>query len=252
MDDQENLELVVEEIEPLDDPYDPLDDPQFRCEVCNLTFFKRYLSFNGNRKLVEKHKTTKTHQKNVERVAKGLPPEKHNNFTNMHHQMQELVDKMALRIAELENLVKSVTDIPSDEPESESESSSIVDSVDEPRNRMQSLLHMGPSIGKSLPETSNHPIEEQLVTPHERKILCEYDGETLSNMRAVHAILRRLLLRLQDVSCGIKYEKNFNFINRTSSAISLQIEALREGLVWDTDETSEIAYRLTQIAVHAF
>lgn len=252
MDNQENLELVVEEIEPLDDPYDPLDDPQFKCAVCNLTFFKRYLSFNGNRKLVEKHKTTKTHQKNVERAALGLPPEKHSNFTNMHQQMQELVDKMSLRIAELENLVKSVTDIPSEPCESESESSSIADSTDEPRNQMQTQSHREQLAERSLQGTSNHHTQEGLVSPPERKLLCEYDGETLSNMRAVHAVLRRLLLRLPDVSCGDRYEKNFNFINRTANAICLQIERFREGCLLDTDETNEIAYRLTQIAVHNF
>ena len=254
MDNQENLELVIEELDDppqsLDDTYNPLDDPQFRCDVCKINFFKRYLSLNGNRKAVEKHKLTKTHAQNVERAAKGLPPEKHGTFTNMHQQMQELVDKMSMRIAELENLVKSVTEAQTSESTDESDSPSIADSVDEPRNQKQIQLHREPSEERNLPTTSTH--QQILINPHERSVLCEYDGETLSNMRAVHVILRRLLLRLQDTSCGERYEKNFNFVNRTINAISLQLERLREGYPPNEDENNEIAYRLTQIAVHPF
>lgn len=245
MDDEENIKLEIREV------YDPLDDPQFRCDVCNMTFFKRYLSLNANRKAVEKHKLSRTHQNNVERSEQGLPPQRICNFTNMHNKMQDLVDKMSLRIAELETLVRSVTEDTPSEPFDEHESSSIADSVDEPHNQKQTLLHREPSAEKSLPNSSNHQTF-QLVNPHERNVLCEYDGETLSNMRAVHAILTRLLLRLRDVSCGEKYEKNFQFINRTANAVALQIERYREGNLLDASESEEIAYRLTQIAVHAF
>lgn len=245
MSDDENIRLEVQEL------YDPLDDPQFRCDVCKLVFFKRYLSLNANRKAVEKHKMTRTHQNNVERAEQGLPPQRICNFTNMHDKMQELVDKMSLRIAELETLVRSVNEESPSEQFDEHESSSIADSTDEPRNQKQIQLHTEPLEEKNPQASSSHQTI-QLVHPHERNVLCEYDGETLSNMRAVHVILTRLLLRLRDVSCGEKYEKNFQFINRTANAVALQIERYREGHLLDSAETDEIAYRLTQIAVHAF
>jgi hypothetical protein len=242
---EENIQLVVQDL------YDPLDDPQFRCDVCNMSFYKRYLSLNANRKAVEKHKMTNSHQNNVERASEGLPPQRHCNFTNMHGQMQDLVDKMTLRIAELETLVRSVTDESPSEQFDELESASTDCSVDEPRNHKQSRSHTEQREERSPPESSNHHTTP-LVTPPERNVLCEYDGETLSNMRAVRAILTRLLLRLRDVSCGDKYEKNFQFISRTSNAISVQLERLREGYDLDDAEVDEIAYRLTQIAVHQF
>jgi len=247
---EENIQLVVTE------KYDPLDDPQFRCDVCKLNFYKRYMSLNGNRKAVEKHMLTRSHKHNVERAEQGLPPERMCNFTNMHGQMQELVDKMTMRIAELETLVKSVTDIPS-EPTNDCydslENASIADSVDEPRIQTQNQSHMVPSEEKSLLNSSIHqPSSEAILSPHERNVLCEYDGETLSNMRAVHVVLTRLLLRLRDVSYGDKYEKNFQFVSRTINAVSLQLERAREGYTNDEREIDEIAYRLTQIAVHPF
>jgi hypothetical protein len=243
---EENIQLVVQDL------YDPLDDPQFRCDVCGMTFFKRYLSLNANRKAVEKHKLSRTHELNVERANQGLPPQRICNFTNMHGQMQELVDKMSMRIAELETLVRSVTEeSPGEQSHDELESASTDCSVDEPHNHKQTLSHREQREERNPPESSNHHTT-LLVTPPERNVLCEYDGETLSNMRAVRAILTRLLLRLRDVSCGDKYEKNFQFISRTNNAISVQLERLREGYPLDDAEVDEIAYRLTQIAVHQF
>jgi hypothetical protein len=243
---EENIQLIVQDL------YDPFEDPQFRCEVCNMTFYKRYLSLNANRKAVEKHKLTRTHQNNVERTAQGLPPQRMCNFTNMHGQMQELVDKMSIRIAELETLVRSVTEESPSEHCDELESLSNTDcSFDEQHNQRQSLSHMEQPVERS-PQDSSIRHMSELVTPHERTVLCEYDGETLSNMRAVHVILTRLLLRLRDVSCGEKYEKNFQFINRTNNAVMLQLETVRAGYEADDAEIDEIAYRLTQIAVHHY
>ena len=231
----DNLKLEV---------YDPLDDPQFRCDVCNLTFYKRYMSLNGNKKALERHMTTKTHKKNVERAAQGLPPERACNFTNMHNKMQELVDKMTMRIAELETLVKSVADNPS--TCDDEETASIESSAYEPQFQTEPRLPLEP-VEQQCPQT-----RRDLLLPQERNVLFAYDGESLANMRAVHAILTRLLLRLPEVACGERYERNFHFVSRTLNAVSLQFERMREGYGFDEDETDQIGGRLMQIGQHQF
>jgi hypothetical protein len=232
----ENVKLQV---------YDPLDDPQFRCDVCKMNFFKRYMSLNGNKKAVERHLTTKTHKHNVERAAQGLGPERPCNFTNMHGKMQELVDKMTMRIAELETLVKSVADENSDDFENSSSNYS----VSERSHQTEPQSSLEPAEQSRLQTTKSY---SNLLSEQERNVLCDYDGEKLANMRAVRAILTRLLQKLQQVACGERYERNFLFVNRTLNALSLQLERLRDGYDCDEDETDQIACRLLQIVQHQF
>jgi hypothetical protein len=241
-DTEEPVQLVVKEI------YDPLDDPQFRCDVCKMNFFKRYMSLNGNKKAVERHMTTKTHKHNVERAAQGLPPERPCNFMNMHSKMQELVDKMSFRIEELETLVKAVADGNSCD---ELENSSNECSTNEPRHRTEPQSQWEQE-EQSSPQTRQHHHQSSLLSEQERSVLYDYDGEKLANMRAVRAILTRLLQQLGQVSCGEKYERNFQFVNRTLNALTLQLERFRGGYECDEDETDQIACRLIQIAQHGF
>lgn len=236
MSDTENLKLEI---------YDPLDDPQFRCDVCKLTFYKRYMSLNGNKKALERHLTTKTHQKNVARAAQGLAPERPCNFTNMHNKMQELVDKMTLRIAELETLVKSVADTPSTCDGSDSANTDC--STDEQQFQTEPKLPLEQEEQQCLQTKTR-----DLLHPQERNVLYDYDGESLTNMRAVRSILTRLLQKLGEVGYGERYERNFHFVNRTLNAVSLQLERVREGYAFDEDETDEIACRLMQIGQHQF
>lgn len=239
---EEGVKLVVEE------KYDnPLDDPQFRCDVCNYSSFKRYMSLNGCKKALERHKATKAHQHNVERAELGLPPERIYHFTNVQRQMTELVDKMTMRIAELESLVKSVADTGS--TCDETETNSIVDSVCEPPLQQQYQVETETEPERGLLTQRGRP---HLLSPEEVNVLCDYNGEKLSNMRAVRVILTRLLGRLRDTSSGEKYQKNFQFVNRTMNALSLQLERLRDGYDPDEDEIDQISYRLMQIAEHPF
>lgn len=226
--------------------YDPLDDPQFRCDVCKMTFYKRYMSLNGNKKAVERHLTTRTHKQNVERAAQGLAPQRLCNFTNMHDKMQELVDKMTLRISELETLVKSVADTPSTCDDSPNASNDC--SVDEQPHQRELLLQLEQEEQQRPPSTPSR----DLLLPHERRFLYDYDGESLANMRAVRSVLTRLLQKLPEVVCGQRYERNFQFVNRTLNAVSLQLERVREGYGSDENETDEIASRLIQIGQHQF
>jgi len=237
---EEPVQLVITET------YDPLDDPQFRCDVCKMNFFKRYMSLNGNKKAVERHLTTKTHKHNVERAAQGLAPERPCNFINMHNKMQELVDKMSVRIAELETLVKAVGDGSSCD---DLENSSNSYSAGEQSHQTEPQSSLEPE-EQSRPQTTK--TRSNLLNEQERSVLCGYDGETLANMRGVHAILTRLLQRLGQVACGERYERNFQFVNRTLNALSLQFERLRDGYGCDEDETDQIACRLMQIAHHVF
>jgi len=237
MTESENIKLDI---------YDPLDDPQFRCDVCKLTFYKRYMSLNGNKKAVERHLTTKTHKQNVERAAQGLPPERACNFTNMHNKMQELVDKMTMRIAELETLVKSVADTPSTCDDSETASNEY--SADEPQHQIEASWQLEQE-EQQYPQTTP---ASSLLLPQERRILFDYDGESLANMRAVRSVLTRLLQKLPEVLCGERYERNFHFVNRTLNALSLQFERMREGYGFDENETDQIACRLVQIGQHQF
>lgn len=245
----ENIELSVIEI-----PTDPLQDPQFRCEVCKYSAYKRYMSLNGCRKALERHMQTRNHKHNVDRLKMGLEPERLSNLPNTQKRMEELVDKLAERIRDLEHLVTSVSETDTDN----SDSTSVCDSDSEAASDCsQSQMTSVSSYTPNIPTIKEHevlvaPLSQQLLSPQEKSVLYQYDGETLTNMRGARAILARLLSKLRETSCGEKYERNFTFVNRTLQALALQMDRSRDGYSCDEDEIDQIAHRLIQIAEHEF
>jgi hypothetical protein len=93
-----NITLAVEEVS---------EKERYKCEVCNLDFYKRYYSASQNAKALESHLQRQSHQHNVERRAQGLAPEKHYTITAVGKQLGELVDRFGSRLLELEDIIKS-------------------------------------------------------------------------------------------------------------------------------------------------
>lgn len=94
----DNINLVVEEINEKD---------RYKCEVCNLNFYKRYYSPSQNARALESHLQRQSHQHNVDRRAQGLPPEKHYTITAVGKQLGELVERFGSRLEELQNIIKN-------------------------------------------------------------------------------------------------------------------------------------------------
>jgi len=94
----ENITLSVEEVSEKD---------RYKCEVCNLNFYKRYYSPSQNAKALESHFQRQSHRHNEERRAQGLPPEKHYTITAVGKQLGELVERFGSRLEELEDIIKT-------------------------------------------------------------------------------------------------------------------------------------------------
>lgn len=100
MSDNENVQLFVEEIPEKD---------KYKCEVCNLNFYKRYYSQSQNARALEGHFERQSHKHNVERRRLGLEPEKLYSITSAGKQLGELVERFGDRLEELESLIKNQT-----------------------------------------------------------------------------------------------------------------------------------------------
>ena len=92
------MELVVTELEP---------KARFKCEVCDLDFYKRWNSLNACQKRLDTHLKTQSHKHNAERREQGLAPERVYNLTTASKRLGELVDRLENRIEDLERVVKS-------------------------------------------------------------------------------------------------------------------------------------------------
>lgn len=102
---EENVQLIVEE---LPTPAIPQKD-RYKCEVCNMDFYKRWYSPYKNARALESHLKRQAHKHNVERRAQGLEPERIYNLTNANKQLGELVERFGSRLEDLEALIRDQT-----------------------------------------------------------------------------------------------------------------------------------------------
>lgn len=100
MSDTEGVELVVEEIP---------EKERYKCEICNLNFYKRYYSPSQNARALEGHLQRESHRHNVERRRQGLEPEKLYPIATVGKQLSDLVDILGSRLEDLEEILKTQT-----------------------------------------------------------------------------------------------------------------------------------------------
>jgi len=91
MSDTEELQLVVEEVP---------ESARYKCEVCNMDFYKPYQTPYQNARALEGHLKRQSHRHNVERRKMGLEPEKLYAITNVGKQLGELVERLGSRLEE--------------------------------------------------------------------------------------------------------------------------------------------------------
>ena len=92
------IELVVEELP---------ERERYKCDVCNIDFYKRYHSASQNARSLESHFQRQSHKHNVERRKQGLEPEKVYSMTAVGQQLGELVERLGARIEDLEGIIQT-------------------------------------------------------------------------------------------------------------------------------------------------
>ena len=98
MSEDENIELIVTELP---------ERERYKCDVCNIDFYKRYYSPSQNARALESHLQRQSHKHNVERRKQGLEPEKVYSMTAVGQQLGELVDRLGSRLEDLESIIQS-------------------------------------------------------------------------------------------------------------------------------------------------
>lgn len=94
------LQLIIEEIP---------EKEKYKCDVCNLNFYKRYYSAAQNARALEGHLRRQSHLNNVERRKQGLEPERQYTITAVGKQLGELVERLGSRIEDLEGMLNCQT-----------------------------------------------------------------------------------------------------------------------------------------------
>jgi len=106
---EEPVQLVVTELDAPDCTSTVEEKDKYKCDVCNLNFYKRYHSPYQNAKSLELHLQKDAHKKNVERKKMGLEPEKQHTFTAVGKQLGDLVERLGTKIELLEGIIKNQT-----------------------------------------------------------------------------------------------------------------------------------------------
>lgn len=99
----ESVRLVVEELPELP------EKERYKCEVCNMDFYKRYQTPYQNARALEGHLKRQSHRHNVERRKLGLEPEKLYAIASVGKQLGELVERFGSRLDDLEELLRTQT-----------------------------------------------------------------------------------------------------------------------------------------------
>lgn len=79
---------------------------RFKCETCNINFYKRYQTHKQCQNSLDQHVKKQCHRHNVERAAMGLPPERVYNLTAASRRLGELVERLGDRVEQLEGVIR--------------------------------------------------------------------------------------------------------------------------------------------------
>lgn len=320
MSDTESIELVVSEIP---------EKERYKCEVCNLNFYKRYYSPSQNARALEGHLQRESHKHNVERRLQGLEPEKRYALTTVGKHLGELVELLGSRLEDLEEILKTQTrrleslesgsvrswletvpehglqELPeplsaetelrcqkagqrasvhfqettrlgpphsrdweccSDACSEDTTATDITEAEYPPLhptpNRRDEELSYSHLQNRKVPEP---PFEEESSrfgrammsrskafrpTEMETSAVYQYDGNNYTAMVQVTNMLDRLMIWMKQHYSGVKLTTNLQYIQRTQSALNVQIRQRMNQEPRDAEDTELLLDRLYSVMEH--